>query len=61
MWSEVYTFFKRFIYFGVHEWEEQREKERESQAGSALNVELDVGLDLMTLSHDLGQNQELAA
>ena len=32
-----------------HEWEGQREKERESQADFALSVESNAGLNLMTL------------
>ena len=44
---------KNFFFFflwGKHEWgEEQKERERESQANSMLSAEPSVGLDLTTL------------
>ena len=49
--DHISDFFLRFIYFRArgHKQKEQKKRERESQAESALSIEPDVGLDRTSL------------
>ena len=43
------SFLKKYLFVLEHEWEGQREREREPQAASTLNAGPNMGLDLMIL------------